>query len=221
MSEWLCREEGVTTTSNSTLRDFKLVLAEPLASSPSSHVAAYLREHGGPGVQHIGLTTNTMAHTITSLRCRIFAMASIRELIFCRADGARFRQPPPTYYTLEGKAGQIEGIGGQPDVFARLGILIDPEVVEDEEGVILQIFTFPMFTENTFFMEVIERQGAGRGFGAGNILALALSIELLAQAGEGQVGEVGKVGEVGEVGKVGEWRTVDCAQLASLQPKGR
>ena len=192
MSEWLCREEGVASSSSSTLRDFKLVLAEPLASSPSSHVAAYLREHGGPGVQHIGLTTATMAHTITSLRWVPVTMASSSSL--SREEGARFRQPPPTYYTLEGKASQIEGIGGQPEVFARLGILIDPEVVEDKEGVILQIFTFPMFTENTFFMEVIERRGASRGFGAGNILALALSIELLAKAGEGAGVEGGKEG---------------------------
>ena len=58
----------------------------------------------------------------------------------------------------------------------QLGILIDKE--EDSEGkFLLQIFTQPVFDCDTFFMEVIQRRGA-KGFGAGNIKALALSIRL-------------------------------------------
>ena len=58
----------------------------------------------------------------------------------------------------------------------QLGILIDKE--EDSEGkFLLQIFTQPVFECDTFFMEVIQRRGA-KGFGAGNIKALALSIRL-------------------------------------------
>lgn len=41
---------------------------------------------------------------------------------------------------------------------------------------LLQIFTTPLFKEETFFMEVMQRKGA-RGFGAGNVTALARSIE--------------------------------------------
>ena len=55
----------------------------------------------------------------------------------------------------------------------KLGILIDSE--EMDEKFLLQIFTKPMFKNDTFFMEVIQRDGA-LGFGAGNIKALALSI---------------------------------------------
>ena len=55
----------------------------------------------------------------------------------------------------------------------KLGILIDTE--EMNEKFLLQIFTKPMFQYDTFFMEVIQRDGA-LGFGAGNIRALALSI---------------------------------------------
>ena len=40
---------------------------------------------------------------------------------------------------------------------------------------LIQIFTKPMFKEDTFFLEILERRGA-RGFGAGNITALAKSI---------------------------------------------
>ena len=42
---------------------------------------------------------------------------------------------------------------------------------------LLQIFTKPIFEDDTFFMEVIQRDGA-QGFGAGNIKALALSINI-------------------------------------------
>ena len=40
---------------------------------------------------------------------------------------------------------------------------------------LMQIFSEPLFKEDTFFMEVLERRGA-RGFGQGNITALARSI---------------------------------------------
>ena len=40
---------------------------------------------------------------------------------------------------------------------------------------LLQIFSKPIFSMDTFFMEVIQRKGA-KGFGSGNIKALALSI---------------------------------------------
>ena len=40
---------------------------------------------------------------------------------------------------------------------------------------LLQIFSKPIFSADTFFMEVIQRRGA-KGFGSGNIKALALSI---------------------------------------------
>ena len=55
----------------------------------------------------------------------------------------------------------------------KLGILIDTE--DNDEKFLLQIFTKPIFKFDTFFMEVIQRDGA-LGFGAGNIKALALSI---------------------------------------------
>lgn len=44
----------------------------------------------------------------------------------------------------------------------------------------MQVFTAPIFQEDTFFMEVIQRCGA-QGFGVGNISALARSIILYQQ----------------------------------------
>ena len=40
----------------------------------------------------------------------------------------------------------------------------------------MQVFTKPLFDENTFFLEVIQRQGA-TGFGAGNIKALWRAVD--------------------------------------------
>lgn len=44
----------------------------------------------------------------------------------------------------------------------------------------MQVFTGPIFEEDTFFLEIIQRCGAS-GFGAGNITALAKSIVLYKQ----------------------------------------
>jgi len=41
----------------------------------------------------------------------------------------------------------------------------------------MQVFTKPLFEENTFFMEIIQRFGA-TGFGAGNITALWKALDL-------------------------------------------
>ena len=141
LSEWMCREEGVEWGQDEDKEgsNFKLVLAEPLPDSPHSHVTSFLTAHHGPGLQHIGLATSRMAHTVQVLK----------------SGGAGFRQPPPTYYSLEGKREQIEAMGGEPEVFRGLGILIDPEQ-GDQGSYILQIFTQPLFAENTFFMEVKE-----------------------------------------------------------------
>ncbi len=150
--------------------NFKLVLAEPLAGHAHSHVNTFLQQHGGPGVQHVGLTTAAM-------------VASVRQLA---ARGVAFRRPPPTYYRFESKYAEILDIGADPEQFAAHGILIDKDIVEEKEDVdggekrpggsyILQIFVRPLFQADTFFMELIQRKGS-RGFGAGNIRALAQSI---------------------------------------------
>lgn len=95
-----------------------------------------------------------------------------------RSRGAQFRRPPPTYYQLPEKTKEIVGAGGDIDTYSDLGLLLDSEADVGEGKYLIQIFTKPMFgDEDTFFLEVLERRGA-RGFGAGNITALAKSIIL-------------------------------------------
>ena len=79
--------------------------------------------------------------------------------------------------------------GGSTEVYLELGLLLDAEAdfnndcdrsdVSGSGKYLIQIFTKPLFgpDEDTFFLEVLERRGA-RGFGAGNITALAKSIIL-------------------------------------------
>ena len=69
-------------------------------------------------------------------------------------------------------------IGEDPETFKRLGILIDKEESECPKSFnnfLLQIFSCPLFTEDTFFLEIIHRHGM-EGFGAGNVKALAQSV---------------------------------------------
>ena len=183
LGAWLCRETGATIGQEEEESNFKLVLAEPLAQAADSHVNNFLREHGGPGLQHIGLATADIARTVQLLA----------------GAGARFRKPPPTYYRLESKREEIASVGASPDTFAQLGILIDRDPAgdtststsheggqgkmfsvepdQDQESVfILQLFSFPLFgPTDTFFLEIIQRHNS-RGFGGGNIRALAESI---------------------------------------------
>jgi len=184
ISEWMCREDGVMWTDEleQPMRNFKLVIAEPLADREDSHVHNFLRDHGGPGLQHIAFSTDNITRTMKKLT----------------KNGAFFRKPPPTYYTLEGKIEEIQAIGEDPKIFQELGILIDPEYTKEKNekdrvtDYLLQIFSFPLFDTNTFFLEIIQRQGS-RGFGGGNIRALAASIIELEKQHQEQIMETKKM----------------------------
>jgi len=68
----------------------------------------------------------------------------------------------------------------------KYGILVD----KDDEGVLLQIFTKPLFDRPTIFIEIIQRICQGEvvdkpgcgGFGKGNFRALFQSIEKMQAA---------------------------------------
>ena len=85
---------------------------------------------------------------------------------------------------LEEKKQEIDYIGEDPKTLQVLGIMVDAEHKEpkskfqifeedeedDKDNFLLQIFSYPVFEANTFFLEIIQ------GFGGGNIHALAQSI---------------------------------------------
>src|SRR5206468_3878551 len=132
----------------------KFPINEPAEGRRKSQIEEYLEFYGGPGVQHVALTTESIVDTVEALRER----------------GVRFLETPDAYYEdLAGRVGQIE-----EDVadLRRLRILAD----SDDDGYLLQVFTKTLEDRPTLFFEVIERHGA-RGFGEGNFKALFEAIE--------------------------------------------
>jgi 4-hydroxyphenylpyruvate dioxygenase len=132
----------------------KFPINEPAKSRRRSQIEEYLQYYGGPGVQHIALSTEDIIDTVRALRHN--------DVSFLRVPGAY-------YDLLEDRVGKIEEDVSE---LAELGILVD----RDDEGYLLQIFTQPVEDRPTLFFEVIERRGS-RSFGKGNFKALFEAIE--------------------------------------------
>jgi 4-hydroxyphenylpyruvate dioxygenase len=119
-----------------------------------SQIEEYLEFYGGPGVQHVAMTTSSIVETVEALKER----------------GIGFLETPETYY--EDVGDRVGEIDESWDDLRRLRILAD----RDDDGYLLQIFTKTAQDRPTLFFEVIERHGA-RGFGDGNFKALFEAIE--------------------------------------------
>jgi 4-hydroxyphenylpyruvate dioxygenase len=132
----------------------KFPINEPAEGERKSQIEEYLEFYGGPGVQHIALSTTDIVATVRALR----------------EHGVSFLTTPGSYYEeLPERIGKIDEDLAD---LRELGILAD----RDDEGYLLQIFTKPLGDRPTLFLEVIERHGA-RGFGEGNFKALFEAIE--------------------------------------------
>lgn len=121
-----------------------------------SQIAEYLHEYKGEGIQHIALTTEDIYNSIEKLRDK----------------GLNFLTTPDTYYEMI-----RERVKGHREDIARMQknqILIDGEVANNEEKILLQIFTENVI--GPIFFEIIQRKG-NDGFGEGNFRALFLAIE--------------------------------------------
>jgi 4-hydroxyphenylpyruvate dioxygenase len=122
----------------------------------NSQIEEFIRDYRGEGIQHLALTTPDIFDTVERLRAR----------------GVRLQDTIETYYELVDK--RVPGHGEDLERLKRNRILIDGSV-ETGEGILLQIFTEPMF--GPIFFEIIQRKG-NEGFGNGNFQALFESIEL-------------------------------------------
>jgi len=132
----------------------KLPINEPAQGARKSQIDEYLEFYGGPGVQHIAVSTTDIVGCVEALQAR----------------GVRFLRTPESYY--DGVPERVGAIDQSIGDLRRLGILVD----RDDEGYLLQIFTKPLGDRPTIFLEIIERHGA-RGFGEGNFKALFEAIE--------------------------------------------
>uniref|UniRef100_A0A8D0DYC8 4-hydroxyphenylpyruvate dioxygenase n=1 Tax=Salvator merianae TaxID=96440 RepID=A0A8D0DYC8_SALMN len=157
--------------SDSTLpnRDCKFVLAESLPGQSSNQVDAFLKQHGGAGIQHVALYTSDIVGTAAAMS----------------KSGANFFKPPLAYYSDKGKEQEIKRVGLEIGLLRDHGILLDADTVGEgsseslgpvRKPYLMQVFTKPLFTEETFFLELIERWGA-TGFGEGNVRALWQSVQ--------------------------------------------
>ncbi|XP_061911332.1 4-hydroxyphenylpyruvate dioxygenase-like protein [Entelurus aequoreus] len=140
--------------------DCKFVIAESLPNQGRNQLDTFLEEHGAAGIQHIALHTSDILSAT-----RMMADA-----------GVPFYLNPAAYYSQGEKLLEILDAGCDPQKLAQNGILLDTDQGQDllasqTRRYLLQVFTKPLFEEDTFFMELIERRGAS-GFGDGNIKAL-------------------------------------------------
>jgi len=132
----------------------KFPINEPAEGRKKSQIDEYLEFYGGPGAQHLALTTDNIVATVEELQRR----------------GIRTLRTPASYYEeVPERIGEIEE---QLEDLERAGILVD----RDDEGYLLQVFTAPIGDRPTIFLEIIERHGA-RGFGEGNFKALFEALE--------------------------------------------
>ncbi|XP_056285913.1 4-hydroxyphenylpyruvate dioxygenase-like protein [Pseudoliparis swirei] len=176
MEYWKCSKAGIVLPSvDKKEPDCKFVIAESLSKQGRNQVDTFLEQHGAPGIQHIGLYTKNIVSTA-------HAMADA---------GVQFFSPPQAYYTQVGKRQEIQEAGHNPQILAKHGILLDlsrepssPPASSENRGYLLQVFTKPIFAEDTFFLELIERRGA-KGFGEGNIRALWRSVQAHMEKQEG------------------------------------
>ncbi|XP_030630737.1 4-hydroxyphenylpyruvate dioxygenase-like protein [Chanos chanos] len=177
MQYWKCSKTGLKLPFKDKKDvDCKFVIAESLPEQGSNQVDTFLEQHRGPGIQHIGLYTKDIVSTAQTM-----AQA-----------GVQFFSPPPAYYTEVGKRQEILDAGHDPQMLSQHGILLDTDQRKDLEDLsmlseryLLQVFTKPIFAEDTFFLELIERRGAS-GFGEGNIRALWRSVQMYMENERGE-----------------------------------
>jgi len=154
-----------------------LPLNEPAKKKKKeSQITEFLKAYNGPGVQHIAMFTPEILSTIEQI-----SKASTE-------GGFELIGTPLEYYDDSAvKEIMAEHLTPQAiELVKKYGILVD----QDEEGVLLQIFTKPLFDRPTIFVEIIQRLCHGEvvdkpgcgGFGKGNFRALFQSIERLQQA---------------------------------------
>ncbi len=150
----------------------QLPINEPVGTN--SQIQEFLDINRGAGVQHIALQAGDLVGAIACLRRR----------------GVAFLEVPPDYYTQLQKRYRLPLTPSQLQQIAQQQILVDWQ----EDGatangetppLLLQTFTKPIFSQPTFFFELIERRlGSVRGetklaqgFGEGNFRALFEAIE--------------------------------------------
>jgi len=149
-----------------------LPVNEPVHKEKLSQIQEFLTYNQGEGVQHIALKTFDIITTVNSIN-----LANSKVISFLNV--------PPTYYETHHVRTILAKL---PQELAKNIVIHNILVDEDDEGILLQIFTKPIFDRPTIFFEFIQRvcksdkeiPGCG-GFGKGNFKALFEAIEMIQQ----------------------------------------
>ncbi|MFJ9518083.1 4-hydroxyphenylpyruvate dioxygenase [Kitasatospora sp. NPDC101801] len=134
--------------------DVTFTLIEPDTSRRAGQIDRFLADHDGAGVQHLALRTDDIAAAVRTAGSR----------------GVEFLNTPGAYY--DGLAERLGGTAIPVETLRELDVLVD----QDHGGQLFQIFARSTHPRRTFFLELIERQGAGT-FGTANIKALYEAVE--------------------------------------------
>jgi len=171
-TEWTSLNSTVMSNNHETVL---LPLNEPVSKKKESQIEEYLKANNGPGVQHIALFAPDVLSAVENMR-KVSLLG-----------GFEFVPTPSNYYDdpeIQKRMNKNLSLEAQERI-KKFGVLID----EDDEGVLLQIFTKPVFDRPTLFIEIIQRICHGEvvqakpvacgGFGSGNFRALFMSVERL------------------------------------------
>jgi 4-hydroxyphenylpyruvate dioxygenase len=159
MTEYSGMNSMVVQTPNGAVR---FPIMEAAKGKKKSQIETYVSAHQGAGAQHLAFLSDDIIASVS-------AMAEA---------GVEFLPTPDTYYeVLQQRVGNH---GLDPTLIKHLGILVD----RDSDGYLYQIFTKPIGSRPTLFLEIIQRRGA-QGFGAGNIKALYEAVERTQVAAHG------------------------------------
>ncbi len=137
---------------------FQLPINEPTSSN--SQIQEFLDLNHGAGIQHLALQVQDLIQIVPKIRGR--------EIEFLRVS--------PNYYQ---ELALRADLPLNPEELASIleqNILIDWQT-KNSQSLLLQIFTKPIFSQPTFFLELIERRSQAQGFGAGNFQALFTAME--------------------------------------------
>lgn len=132
----------------------KITLLESASGVNKSQIKDFLDFNRADGVQHIAF----LSHDIVQ---------SVHEL---KKAGLEFLYIPKSYY--ETLSSRVKNLRIDINVLEKLQVLAD----HDKDGGLFQIFSKVISNRPTFFIEIIQRQGA-QSFGSGNIRALFEAIE--------------------------------------------
>jgi 4-hydroxymandelate synthase len=135
-------------------RAVTFTLIEADVSMEAGHVEDFLKDHGGPGVQHMAFATKDILDSVGQIVGR----------------GVELLSTPDTYYTA--LAQRVRPDRHSIEDLRSLNLLVD----EDHDGQLYQIFAKSVHPRNTIFLEIIERAGAST-FGSSNIKNLYQAVE--------------------------------------------